>query len=345
MPISSLDDILKANAAGHNFKFTWYKQCPAACAAGKWSNTACWTGCPAIMTYPGGQVVTVSTAPQAAQFVADVSPYLIGTIPHGGNVAPYTKYLTTIEAHTTVVTGVPSWLMLVDMLMYYPGISMTTGGITSAAQQVMNNVVGLPRYTSGAGVMMFLEANVTTGATASYIVQGSNCINNSGTGIGSNSNIGFYYTNSSGTIGQSVPGGDRLPGDTVLAAATASPHGIQVGGVATTATGICNSGTTAGYNFVSPFIPLAPGDLGVRSVYSYQMSSTTAAGTATMVLCKPLVQVPLQTALFPSGRDFVFNMPTLPVIYDGACLAFLLYSGAATAQYANFTATLDFVWG
>jgi len=345
MAISSLDDILKANAANQRFKFIWFKQVPAACTIGKWFNTACWAGCPPAMIYPAGQFVSTNLNPQSAQCVADVSPYLYGTMPHGGNVAPYTKYLTSVEVHATVATGVPTWLMLVDLLMYYPGISMTTGGITSAAQQVMNNTVSLPRYTNGNGVMMFLEANVATGATASYIVQGSNCINNSGTGNGSTSNVGTYYTNSSGSAGQSVPGGDRAPGDIVLAAATASPHGIQVGGIATPITGICHSGVTASYNFVSPFLQLAPGDTGVRSVYSLQISSTTASGMAALVLCKPLVQIPLQQTLVPSGRDFVFNMPTLPVIYDGACLAFLLYCGAATAQYCNLTAALDFVWG
>jgi len=345
MAISSLDDILKANAAERNYKVVWFKQAPAAQTIGKWSNTACWAGCPAAMTYPGGQFVSTSYAPQSAQFATNAIPEMVGTMSNGGNVAPYTKYLAAIEAHTTVATGVPSWLMLVDMLMYYPGISMTVGGITSAAQQVMNNTVGLPRYATGAGVMMFLEANVATGATASCIIQGANCINTSGTGNGTVSNIGFYYTNSAGTVGQSIPGGDRAPGDIVLPVATAHPHAVQVGGVATPATQICHSGVTAAYNFSAPFLPLAPGDLGVRSVYSYQMSSTTASGMATLILCKPLAQVPLQQTLVPSGRDFVFNMPTLPVIQDGACLAFLLYNGAATAANANFTATLDFVWG
>lgn len=343
MAISSLDDVLKANAAGRNYKVVWTKQAPAAQVQGKWSNTACWAGCPAAMTYPGGQFVSTSYAPQSAQFATNTTPELVGSMSNGGNVAPYTKYLVGIEAHGTVATCVPSWLMLVDLLMYYPGINMTVGGLTLASQQVMTNTVGLPRYTTGAGVMMFLEANVATGATASYIVQGTTCPNTSGTASGT-SNVGTYYTNSAG-IYQSIPGGDRAPSDVTLAATTAHPHAVQVGGVATPAGQICHSGVTAAYNFSAPFLPLAPGDLGVRSLYSFQISSTTASGSATMVLCKPLAQVPLQQTLVPSGRDFVFNMPTLPVIYDGACLAFLLYNGAATAQYANFTATLDFVWG
>lgn len=307
MAISSMDQILAANAAGQCFKYVWCKQNNAgALTAGKWANTATWVGNPTAMNYTAGPVLSGSFP--GSQLVADQSPYLVGTIPTGGPVAPYTKYLVGIEANTTVATGVPSWLMLVDMLAYYPGLSMNV-----ATAQTLNSVA-LPRYSNGAGVQMFMEDIVATSTTVSTL-----------------STTQFLYTNSTNSPNYQSGGGLTIP------------WAVQVGTVASTATTLVHSGITA--NNAAPFIPLAAGDLGVQSVQQVQLSAGTGAGSAALILCKPLAQVPLAQGLYSSGRDFVFNMPTLPIVYDGACLAFLLYTGAATALSATFHATLDFVWG
>ena len=44
-------------------------------------------------------------------------------------------------------------------------------------------------------------------------------------------------------------------------------------------------------------------------------------------------------------EDFVFNIPTMPIIYDGACLAVLIGPGAATPAGGNYEMSLNFVWG
>ena len=351
MAISSLDQLLAANAAGQTFKYVWTKQNPTLfVAASKWWNTATWSGNPPGMIYNAQQYIAASNQSEANQLIADSAPYAIGTIPTGGPVAPYTKYLSSIEVHTSVASGVPCWLMLVDLLMYYPNINTNLGGLTSASQQTLTNSVTLPRYTTGAGVQMFLECNTANSTTASWILQGANCTF-SGTGTGSTGTIGTFYTNSAGTVGQTIAGGD-IPYGVVanpgvfFGSATASPHSVAVGTIASQPTAIIHSTTTTGINCVSPFLPLATGDKGIQSVQTIQFSAANT-GLSTLILCKPIVQIPLhQAAFYPSGRDFVFNMPTLPIIYDGACLAFLLYAGnTVLVQYANFTAILDFVWG
>jgi len=306
MPISSLDQLIAANASGQSFKYVWCKQnsSGSALAAGKWSNTATWNGNPCAMIYPAGPVLSANMP--GLSMVSDFpvgAPGIIGTIPHGGPVAPFTKYLTCIEANGTVATTVPSWLVLVDMLVTVTGISM----ISTSAQTL--NHPALPRYTNGQGVMMLLEdygaASSATGET----------INTTGT----------QYTNQAGTLGQTIP------------------WAVQTGTVANNPSNLVHSGATA--NNCGPFLPLAAGDTGVQSVQQIQFVTGLAAGTCCLILCKPLAQIPLYQTLASSGRDYIFNIPTMPVIQDGACLAFLVYSGAALATNATLHATLDFVWG
>jgi len=309
MAISSLDQLIAANAAGQSFKYIWCKQNTTGQAPpiGKWSNTATWGGNPCAMIYNVGPVLSGSFP--GSQFIADTSPYLIGTIPHGGNVAPFTKYLTSIEIIAgTVATTVPSWLMLVDLLTYYPGLNLN-----SSANQVLNSV-DLPRYTTGAGVQMFIENVGASGTSASTF-----------------STSAFLYTNSTNSPNYQPGGGLTIP------------WAINAGGTASNAAQILHSGIVA--NCAGPFIPLAAGDLGVKSIQQVYITATGTATTGTLIQCKPLVTIPLHQLHFSSGRDFVFHIPTLPVIYDGACLAFLLYTGAALATSGTLHAALDFVWG
>ena len=302
MAISSMDQLFAANAAGQNFKYIWNKQfTPSALTAGRWCNTATYLGNPTAMTYQLGPIQSGSI--MGGQFIADTAPYLIGTIPTGGPVSPYTKYLTGIEVVQTVAsTSAPSWLVLVDLLAYYPNINLNT-----ASAQTFNSVV-LPRYATGAGVQAFMECGATATSTTGQTISASS------------------YTNSAGAIGQ------------------AFPYAPQTGTIAAQPGWLLHSGVTAAN--VAPFLPLAQGDVGMRSFQGLTFTGTAGANmVGTLILCKPIAQIPNQQNFFAAGRDFVFNTPSLPIIYDGACLAFLLYGHAAVAQYTNFIATLDFVWG
>ena len=296
-----MDQLFAANAAGQNFKFVWVKQyTPSALTVGRWCNTAIYTGSPTAMTYQQGPIQSSSIL--GAQFIADQAPYMIGTIPTGGPVSPYTKYLTGIEVVQTTSTTAPMWLLLVDLLAYYPNINLNT-----ASAQTFN-AVSLPRYTTGAGVQMFMECGATATSTTGQTISATS------------------YTNSAGNIGQAIP------------------IAVQNGTIAAQQGWILHSGVTAAN--MAPFLPLAQGDVGVQSIQSLTFTGTAGANmVGTLILCKPLAQVPLQQSYFASGRDFVFNTPTLPIIYDGACLAFLVYGCAAVAQYSTFEATLDFTWG
>jgi len=176
-------------------------------------------------------------------------------------------------------------------------------------QQNLINTVSLPRYTDGMGVMMFL-GNVagTTGATAMNLHP-----------------TGFNYTNNYGQDGRVIPG---------TVAMTASAIVPQ----------IIHSGVAA--NNFGPFIPLCGADQGLRSVQSVQFTAATGtAATGTLVLCRPLAQIPISTVFVPQGRNLIFDMPSVQRIYDGAYLNFLLYAGGAVVASTQFSVELSFKWG
>lgn len=137
-------------------------------------------------------------------------------------------------------------------------------------------------------------------------------------------NISMTYTNQAGTGSKTLP--------------------VTVAGTASALVGhITHSGTAA--NNYGPFLPLASGDTGIRSVQSVQLSAASLAGTAALVLCRPLATIPLTTLGVAAERDLMNQLPSLPRVYDGACLTWLYFAGAATANSTNFFGSVDFAWG
>lgn len=165
----------------------------------------------------------------------------------------------------------------------------------------------LPRYADGAGVQAFIY-------------------NNNATPMGAGTpTLTLTYTNSAGTTNRTTPA--VLP-----VCKTAAANGL-----------ILYSGTGAGK--YGPFIPLQAGDSGIRVIESIKQSATYTSGEYTIVLCKPLFTLPMTTIGVAAERDFMNQVPSLPRIYDGANIQFLLYSGAATPINSSFFGHIDFAWG
>jgi hypothetical protein len=94
----------------------------------------------------------------------------------------------------------------------------------------------------------------------------------------------------------------------------------------------------------SPFMRLAAGDSGVRSVQSYTLATGTT-GTVSMLLCKPLATIPLLAINTASERDLAFQLPSLPQVVDGACLGFLVQVGGALITGGILMGTVDTAHG
>jgi hypothetical protein len=227
-------------------------------------------------------------------------------IPHGGNVSPDTKHVINASAFSAAATTMPAVFMLVDRLGFYPITTTTTTG-----DQALNNTTVFPtgRHTNGAG----LRAYVVCSSGAATTAMGA-----------ATPNIRMTYTNQAGTAGQLTP--STLPAGTSAAAKG----------------NIVYSGTGAGK--YGPFMPLAAGDSGIRSVQQFNLSASYLSGVLNLVICRPILTLPMTTIGVAAERDLLNQIPSLPRIYDGANLAWLMYAGAATPTNSAFYGHLDFAW-
>ena len=176
--------------------------------------------------------------------------------------------------------------------------------VTTTGAQTLNNTVALPRYTDGAGVQAFITPSTVMGAATPSISIG--------------------YTNSASTAGR------------------ATPATLPIGNTAAPVTQIVYSGTGAGK--FGPFIPLQAGDAGIKSVQSISLSASYVSGVLNLVLCRPLLTLPITTLGVTAERDLINQLNSGPRVYDGACLAWLMLAGAATPVAAPLSGHLEFGW-
>ena len=80
----------------------------------------------------------------------------------------------------------------------------------------------------------------------------------------------------------------------------------------------------------SPFVALAEGDTGVRSIESVQLN-TGAGGFVSLVLVRPLVPITLREQSTFTEIDYLFMRPCLRQVYDGAYLNFIYKGSVAGA--------------
>lgn len=105
----------------------------------------------------------------------------------------------------------------------------------------------------------------------------------------------------------------------------------------------CSQAATGATRAMSPFIPLASGDNGIRTIDAVQMGSP-AGGFTAVVLVKPLCNIMLREQNTVAEIDYFINRPSLPRVYDGAYLNFIFSSGV-TAISSVIRGQVDFDWG
>jgi len=78
------------------------------------------------------------------------------------------------------------------------------------------------------------------------------------------------------------------------------------------------------------WIPLAAGDHGVKKVNHITFSAAGGgAGKSNLVLCKPLLELPLLQAGVASERDLVMQIASLPRLYDDHALMWILVAAVS----------------
>jgi hypothetical protein len=376
---TSMDDLISEMTVNGKFRRAdWNKLTHAVTAqvAGSWYALPHATGNPAAMTL--GAVGTNLAFHNA-------NDRLAGAIPHGGDVSTDTKHILNASAFSAAATTMPCIFMLVDMIGWYPVTTTTATGdqalinaktftATSATPTVLTLAAtwdaqeGTPiRLTTTTTLPTGLSLNTTyywhrTGAGTGNVstslanLDAATYVATSDTGTGTHTatlyigdrqpshgagvqayvtpsvalgagvpNMRLTYTNAAGTAGKLTPA--VLP----ISNATAPIGQIEY------------SGTAAGK--YGPFMPLAAGDTGIRLVEQFNYSVTHTSGTTNVVLARPLLTLPMTTIGVASERDLLNQLPSLPRVYDGACLTWLMYAGAATPVSSAFYGHLDMAWG
>jgi hypothetical protein len=179
--------------------------------------------------------------------------------------------------------------------------------VTVTGAQTILGSQTYPRYVNGRGVQAFIAPIVATGAGTPTIQ--------------------LSYTNPSSVAGRLTPVAPSLP-----VATTACPVGQ-----------IIYSGTGVGK--YGPAMPLAAGDNGVLSIQSINQNATMTSGVYAIVLYKPIGPfLPITAQGVLAEREYFNQLPSLPVIPDGACLSWLQYAGAATPVNTPYYGSMQTVW-
>ncbi len=170
MPFSSMDDLVNEITSGKFNRADWNKITGgSAYTAGRWYDFSGLAGTPVANAFAG-----TALAWRTCDETTGNGTQIFG-LPHGGNVSPDTKHVLNVSAITSVATGVPAQLMLVDLQGYWPGITNN-----SATAQTLTGTPSL-RYTNGAGCRLFWVQTAAAGATAQNIAMSySNTVPTSG---------------------------------------------------------------------------------------------------------------------------------------------------------------------
>jgi len=261
---------------------------------------------------------TTNTLGRSATFTAATSDIItytgVGSLPSNLLTGTRVRVSTTTTLPAPLATATDYYLIRIDndtcelATSYANAIAGTQIDITTTGTGTHTMVWLLPRYTNGAGVQAIYFAN-------------------NATPLGSATpNLSLGYTNSAQATGRATP--TVLP---VGKSAAANSHIIYTG-----ATG------TGKYNFN---MPLQGGDAGIAEINTIQNSNSYISGEYSVAMLRTLAKFPLSTLGLAAERNFLFEMPSLPRIYDGAALYWLWGSGVATPVSSGFSGSLNFIYG
>lgn len=257
---------------------------------------------------------TTNTLSAFSTFTADAATDILT---HSNiNLMPY----TTVQVSTT--TTLPAGLSAATNYFVIKVTDTTCKLATSYANAVAGTAINITDAGNGTHTINTLLPRYTDGAGLQTIMWNTNA---TPTGAATPSLSTPSYTNSVATAGKATPA-------TLPVGKTAAANGL-----------ILYSGTGSGK--YGPFVPLAAGDGGVRSVEQIQLSVSYVSGEFSVGLVKPLLTLPLVALGVACERDLINQLPSMPRIYDGAALYWLIYHGAATPINSAFYGHLDTAWG
>jgi len=261
---------------------------------------------------------TTNTLGQSDTFTADAGSDLC-TYTSTANIP--SNILTGTRVRLTSSGTLPAGLALATDY-YVIRVSDTTFELaTSYANAIAGTQIDITGAGTGTHTISWLLPRYTNGAGVQAIMFNSNA-----TALGAATpNLSIGYTNSAQVTSRSTP--------TVLPIGKTACPNSQI--LYTGATG------TGKYNYQ---MPLQSGDAGIAEINTIQNSTSYVSGEYSVALIKELARFPISTLGLASERNFVFEYPSMPRIYDGAALYFLIGHGVATPVNSALSGILTFVW-
>lgn len=271
------------------------------------------------VTTATAQATTNTISTRTATFTADA----------GTDIMTYTSLaslpsnlLTGTRVRCTTTTTLPA--PLATATDYYL-IKITDGTYklaTSYANAIAGTAINITDAGTGTHTLNWLLPRYTNGAGVQAIIFNSNA-----TPLGAATpNMSLGYTNSAQATSRATP--------TVLPIGKTACPNSQI--IYTGATG------TGKYNYM---MPLQAGDAGIAEINTIQNSISYVSGEYCVALVKELGRFPISTLGLASERNFLFEYPSMPRIYDGAAIYFAWGSGAATPVSSAISGQLNFIWG
>lgn len=261
---------------------------------------------------------TTNTLGQSDTFTADDTTDIC-TWTSTANIP--SNVLTGTRVRLTTTTTLPAGLALATDY-YVIRVSDTTFKLaTSYANAVAGTAINITDAGTGTHTVNWLLPRYTNGAGLNAMI-----FNPSATALGAATpNLSLGYTNSS------------------QVASRATPTVLPVGKTAASNSHIIYTGATGAgkYNYA---VPRQSGDSGIAEVNTIQNATSYVSGSYTVALYKELARFPITTLGVAAERDFLNQLPSLPRIYDGAALYFVVGSGAATPANSAFSGHLDFIY-
>lgn len=259
--------------------------------------------------------ITTRNATFTADAGTDICTYTSTTsIPSNILVGTRVRFTTTTTLPAPLATATDYYVIRIDNTTFKVATSYANA-IAGTAIDITTTGTGthtinwlLPRYTNGAGVQAII-------------------FNPSATPLGAGTpNMSLEYVNSAQVTTRATP--------TVLPIGKTACPNSQI--IYTGATG------TGKYNYM---MPLQAGDAGIAEITTIRNSTSYVSGSYTVALVKELGRFPISTLGLASERNFLFEYPSMPRIYDGAAIYFAWGSGAATPVSSAVSGQLNFVWG
>jgi hypothetical protein len=225
------------------------------------------------------------------------------------------RFTTTTTLPAPLALATDYWLIRASSTTatvaasYANYVAGTFINLTDAGTGTHTLTIQMPRYANGVGceAMFVCQTQPTAG----------------GPTLSASS-----YTNTAGSTGRAFQGTPTMN-------ATADAY----------ATRILHSSNAA--NRYGPFLPKQGGDTGIQRIASFTWSGGTAytgTGVVALAICRPLLDLALPVTGMWSERDLVNQLPSMPRVYDGVCLQWMIMSTAATTASSPFTFALDFGW-